>query len=177
MQLPNAAAIAADVDAAMADATCSLTWVDPERAPSGGGSSPGTPQPERQRSAEPMGPLLVSPELFSVADLLALARHSAGATLLRLDSALQVLRARVGPEEAAAGAPPRVAAAASCESVGAEPLESPDALGDAPAEVPAALRAAEGALRAFGASGGDEEGGSGDDAEVEAVIAEALRSS
>ncbi|KAJ1640802.1 hypothetical protein T492DRAFT_926309 [Pavlovales sp. CCMP2436] len=43
-----------------------------------------------------MAGLLVSPEMFAIAELLALARHSAGGTLLPLESALQVLRARVG---------------------------------------------------------------------------------
>lgn len=179
MQLENAAAIAAEVDAAMAEAVRAVSWIgDPvsPRAASTPGGSPAAPRAqEPQRAGERMSELLVSPELFSIADLLALARQTAGSMLLPLDSALQVLRARVSPEEADGGPQPRGGASRP----GEEETDDHDGNGrfdGVPAEVEAALRAAESSLRAAGFGSGDHDNDDGaEDAEVEAVLASALR--
>lgn len=183
----EAAAIGAEVDAAMADAVRAVSWIGTDRVPP---SSPAARGATARAPCEPMCELLINPELFSMADLLALARHSAGATLLPLDSALQVLRARVGAMLPAAGgpgaAPPspganglldgaEVGAAADgararhgeATAFGAEAVDA------VPADIASALQAANRALRACGAAD-DSEDNDAEDAEVEAVIASAL---
>jgi hypothetical protein len=215
---PHAHEIGAQVEAAMADANRALGWISANR------SQPAGAPPAAQQGAGPSGAappmvparisqLLVNSELFSLAELLAIARHSAGSLLLPLESALQVLRAQPGsasmPRQpsaapdalrapgAAAGAPltsSRQAASAlpAGGRHGAHPPEghaadASTAAGGAgeelSAQVSAALRAAESALRGSGidddGSSDDGDDARGDDeiaeAEIQAVLAECSR--
>lgn len=160
--LPESARIRTQVEAAMADAARAVCRLPAAEQPS---------EPAR------MEELLISPELFAIADLLAVAQPSASGQLLPLEAALQVLRAAVARQQ-----PRQRAAEEYLPGVDANVMDSIGAQADA------ALREAESALRGVSLDYADEsDSGLRDpatsrqddelatDEEVEAVLASALR--